>query len=509
MSTFFEIALHAAAVHAEILQQALGYTARMLGRSPGFALAAILVLALGVGANTAAFSLTDHVLIRSLPFRDAGRLVKLWEDVPGYNRMELSPPNYRDSQRMSTSFEGMAAFTSLPTNFIGEGQPERVERAAVTIDLFRLLGAQPLLGRLFTPLDGQESAPATVLLSHQFWQTRFGGDAGVLGRTVRLDGVSFTVTGVMPPAFYFPNRDTQLWIPLRGLAQDPDRTNNYLQVLAKLKPRASLTAARAEMRLITAQLERAYPKENLGTSAAVIDLRDEVSEQSRMPLVALSGRGNLRAADRLRQSGEPSARPSPCPAERIGREDRSRSLPGTAGASIADREPRPNGAWRHAWLAAGHFGSSVDRAARRECPETPSIDFRVLSVAALLTALAGPGFGLIPAWRVCRRADLTGLSESSRSGGGRKERLRSALVIAEVAVTVILLVSSGLFLRALWRLHAVDPGFRAEGYSHCRLPCRSRSMSRPIRVPPSTRESSLKFDLCRRCRMPLTSVSCP
>jgi predicted permease len=466
MSTFFEIAFNAAAVHAEILRQDLGYTARALGRSPGFALTAILVLALGVGANTAAFSLTDHVLIRPLPFRDAGRLVKLWEDVPGYNRMELSPPNYRDWQRLSTSFEGMGAFATFPVNFTGEGQPERVERAVVTAELFRLLGSQPVLGRLFTPADDQESSPATILLSHQFWQTRFGGDPGVLGRRVRLDNIPFTIIGVMPPGFYFPSRETELWMPFRNLAQDPDRTNNYLQVLAKLKPGVSLTAARTEMRLIAAQLEHAYPKENLRTSATVIGLRDELSAQSRMLLLALSGAAicvlliactnlaNLQLARSLARHKELAVRT----ALGAGRERLVRhlltdgllltALGGALGLLLGI-------------LVLPLLAELVPNAL--PVAQSPSIDWRVLGAAALLTALTGIGFGVIPAWRVCRRSDLSGLRESAPSRGGPREGLRSALVIAEVAATTILLVSSGLFLRALWKLHAVDPGFRPEG----------------------------------------------
>ena len=228
VAAFFEILLNAAAVHWDVLRQDLRYTARTLARTPGFALTAILVVALGVGANTAAFSVTDFVLIRPLPFAEPERLVKLWERLPGYPQMELSPANYRDWKRMSTSFDAMGAFYELPANLVGQAEPERLDRAAVSASLFPLLGGQPVLGRLFTAADDRAGAAGTLLLSYSLWQAEFGGDAGALGRRVTLDNEPFVVIGVMPRDFHFPSREIELWTPVRFQEQAfEDRADNY------------------------------------------------------------------------------------------------------------------------------------------------------------------------------------------------------------------------------------------------------------------------------------------
>ncbi|HXM43955.1 MAG TPA: ABC transporter permease, partial [Bryobacteraceae bacterium] len=292
IATVFDVLFNAAAVHWDILRQDLRYTARTLARSPGFALTAILVLALGVGANTAAFSVTDFVLIRPLPFPEPERLVKLWEKLPGYSQMELSPANYVDWKRLSESFDGMGAFTETSVNLVGQGDPERLEGAAITADLFPVLRVQPAMGRLFTAAEDREGAPGTLLLSYQLWQAAFGGDAGVIGRRVSLDNEPFTVIGVMPRDFHFPSRNAELWMPMRFREHSDDfqdRSNNYLDVVARLKLGVSVPQARAEMGVVAAQLERQFPKENERITASVILLRDELSQQSRLLLIALSG----------------------------------------------------------------------------------------------------------------------------------------------------------------------------------------------------------------------------
>jgi len=464
--TVFEILGNAAAIHADILRQDLRVTARTLGRAPGFVLTVIIVLALGIGANTAAFSITDHVLIRPLPFRDSDGLVKLWEQVPGYNRLELSPPNYRDWKQMSTSFSGMAAVAGFSVDLTGEGEPVRVEGSVVTADLFPVLGVQPALGRGFTADDNRESAPGTVVLSDRLWRARFAADPGVLGRTVRLDDKPYTVIGVMPPAFYFPTRQAELWAAVRFAPVDfEDRNNNFLQAVARLKPGVSIGGAQAEMRLVASRLERAFPKENSNTSANVIQLRDELPQQPRLLLWVLSGAAfcvlliacanlaNLQLARAMARQKELAVRSAlGAGRERLIRQLMTESLVLT--------------------LAGGLAGSLLGVAAlpllaklvpnALPIAEIPALDLRVLALAAVLTAITAFGVGIIPAFRVCRRAGLSGLALGIRAGGGRREPVRSALVAAEVGATVILLAGSGLFLRALSKLQAVDPGFRAE-----------------------------------------------
>ena len=207
--------MNAPAAHWDILKQDLRYTARTLGRARGFALTAILVTALGVGANTAAFSVADFVLFRPLPFPDPDKLVRVCEGPRtggAWGCMnQLSPANYRDLKGTSASFDAVGAFAGTTVNLVGGGEPRRLEITPVTPEVLPLLGVKPALGRLFAP--GTEDADA-VVLSDGLWRSQFGGDAAVLGRKIRLDGNAYTVIGVMPPGFYFPSRDKQLWTAL-------------------------------------------------------------------------------------------------------------------------------------------------------------------------------------------------------------------------------------------------------------------------------------------------------
>jgi predicted permease len=278
--------------HGDILRQDLRYTGRTLRRSPGFTATAILIAALGVGAVTAAFSITDHVLIRPLPFADAERLVHLWEDPSrsGYSRVEPSLPNYRDWKRASRSFEAMAAYHPLSANLVGANEPQHLQGIGVDADLLPMLGVRPLLGRVFTPEDHRSGAAGTLLLSEGVWKGRFGANPAVVGRKVLLDDDPFTVIGVLPRNFQFPSREAEVWTPMRLSEDDSnDRTNSYFTVVAKLKREVSIEGARAEMRLIAAQLERAYPEENAKIGVTVFRLRDELSPRSRLLLVALLG----------------------------------------------------------------------------------------------------------------------------------------------------------------------------------------------------------------------------
>ena len=455
--------------HWDIFRQDLRYTARTLGRSPGFAVTAMLVTALGIGATTATFSITDHVLIRPLPFSDSERLVKLWEsDAEQAWHNELSPANYRDWKLLSRSFETMGAYTRSSVNLVGEGEPRRLAGAKVTASLLPMLGRQPLLGRTFTEAEDRQGAAGTLLLSHRLWRDQFGADPGVLGRKVILDDAVYEVIGVMPPDFNFPSRETALWTTIRlGEQNYQDRNDNYLEAVAKLKRGVSLGQARAEMRLVSTQLEQAHPKENFHMVTLVIPLRDEVTPKARLLLkvlllaaigvllIACTNLANLLLIRALSRRRELAVRTAVgAGRDRLVRQLLTESLVlafcgGALGVAIAVLATP---------LIVRLVPNSLPIAA------APHVDLRMLAFAALLTVATGIAFGVVPALKACRDSDTSALNEGSRSGAGRRtERLRAALVVAEVTASVALLIGSGLLIRALWRLQGIDPGFRAEG----------------------------------------------
>jgi predicted permease len=464
---FLDIIGNAAHIHWDILRQDLRYTARAFARAPGFVLTAIVVTGLGIGSNTAVFSITDRAVLHPLPFADSDRLVQLWQRTPAYSRVELSPPNFYDWRKWNTSFEAMAAYSSYAWNFLGKGEPQRLEGTAVTADFFPILSVRPLLGRVFNAEDGREGAARTVILSYSFWQNTFNGQPDVLGKTIRLDNDPRTVIGVMPPDFVFPVRTTQAWIPL--LLADPPteaRDNLYLSVIAKLRPGISIERARSEMALITDGLARDYPKENYKVGAGVDPLSEQVPNQTRMLLWALLGASlcvlliactnlaNLLLAKALSRRKELAVRA----AIGAGRERLVRQLL-TESLALA--------------LAGGALGIflailalpllSTILPAALPLKNASVLDLRVLAFTALITVGTGLFFGILPAWRVCSGVDLDGLREGSRAGiGGRRERLRSALVLVEITASVVLLVSAGLLIRALWRVQSIDPGFRPD-----------------------------------------------
>jgi predicted permease len=451
-----DVVPNAIAVHADILRQDLRYGLRTLRRAPGFALTAVVVVALGIGANTAAFSLADFVLLRPLPYRDSDRLVKIWNNDDGVSQTEVSPPNYRDWKAAATkSFSGMSAHAGGAANLVGLGAPRRVQMSLVEPDLLPLIGTAPAIGSLITPRNHNASP---TLLSDDLWRTQFDGDPGVIGRVIRLDGAPHTIVGVMPRGFRFPNRGVELWIPLTMSAEDwADRTNTYLDVVGRLKDGATLDQARAELAPIALRLERQYPDTNRNMRAYLHRLRDQVGPRSKGLVIALGGASlcilllacaNL--ATLLLARGASRARELSIRATLgAGRERLVRQLVtetillaiigGAAGLYLA---------WVGLPLLAHLVPSTLP------IQEVPSIDLRVLGFTALLIGLTGAGFGVFPALRA--------------QVAGRRQRLRSALVTVEVTATVVLLISSGLLLRAIWRIEGVSPGFRTEGVTTMR-----------------------------------------
>lgn len=454
--------------HADLLRQDAATAVRAWRRAPGTAAMIALVAALGTGATATALAVTDHVLVRPLPFPRPDRLVKLYQDQSfrGYPRMELSPPNFVDWQRASASFSAMGAYTTWSSNLLGAGEPLRADGARVSGTLFAVLGVTPALGRTLTTADDRLDAPATLVISHALWTTRFGADPDVLGRSVLLDDEPHTIVGVMAPSFSFPNRDTTFWAPLRfdaGLLAD--RTNWYLHVVARLADDVSLAAARAEMSTIAARLAEAYPDANAGNGAAVIRWHDEVPREARLTLWSLTGAslgmlliacvnvGGLLLARAMDRRHELSVRMAlGAGRDRLIRQVLTENLLLTLGGGLA---------------GVGLATVTVPLVARlvpasMPIAEAPAADSRLLALGLGISVAAAALAGVWPAVRLAAAASLDGLKDGLRAGVNRStERLRGLLVIGQVSVSLVLVVCTGLLVQALWRVQAVDPGFEA------------------------------------------------
>jgi putative ABC transport system permease protein len=477
-----DVVPNAVAAHWTILVQDLRYTMRTLSGSRGFAIATVLVTALGVGANTATFSVADFVLLRPLQFPRPDEIVRLCQGPRqggGWGCMnELSPANWRDVKATNRSFASLGAYTGGAMNLVGGGEPVRVSGQQLTPEVLPLLGVRPLVGRFFDPATNTEDE-RTAVIGYGLWQTQFGGDPDILGKTVSLDGTPYVIIGVMPSQFRWPREDVQLYTPLL-LREDQfeDRNNTFLQGIARLKPDVTFEQARADLGAISDRMTKEVGAEmddgEVGFS--FFRQRDEMSPRYRIMLVALCGASlalllltcanlaNLllaRSAGRERELAVRAALGAG--RERLMRQMLTESLllallGGLAGAVLA-------------WLTVPLLAQMVPNTLPIE--SQPTVDMRAFGIAAVLSALTGLGFGLVPALRVGGRSGLAALREGTR-GSGRRKGLRTMLVAFEVTVSVILLVSSGLLIRAVWRVQSVDPGF---------TPSSVLTMSTPLPMP--------------------------
>ena len=268
------------------------YGSRSLLKHPGFTTVAVLTLALGIGANSAIFSLVDAVLLRALPFGEPNQLVMIWEDASfaGFPRNTPAPANYADWKSQNRVFSEMAAFEDQAFNLIGDGEAERIQAQAVNANLLPMLGVKPELGRWFQPADDSPGANKVVMLNHGLWQQRYGGERNIIGRELLLNGEKFTVIGVMPAGFQFMNSNVRLWVPIALTPQElANRGTHYLNVLARMKPDVTVDEANADIKTIQQRIAHDHPNEAGRLTAYVIPLRQELTGDVRKPLLVLLG----------------------------------------------------------------------------------------------------------------------------------------------------------------------------------------------------------------------------
>jgi putative ABC transport system permease protein len=456
------------------LLQDLRYGLRQLRKNPQFTALALLIVALGVGANTAIFSVVSAVLLRPLPFPQSERLVQVWHVPPaasfhGMSRFAVSPANYLDWLNQSRGFEQMAIYGGSNFNLTNQSQPETVMGAKVSSAFFSVLRVHPLLGRAFIPEEDQSGRDHVVLISQAFWQSHCGSNPNIVGQKIILDEQGYTVVGVMPAKFFFPAPDTewqpQVWTPLGWTAQDrATRGNHNYLVIGRLKPEITLQQAQAEMNTISRGLEQQYPADDKGWGAVVVPLRDQLVGEVRPALLVLLGAvafvlliacanlANLLLAKTLAKSREIAIRTALGASRiRVLRQVLSETillalLGGTLGLLLA-----------HIGIISivSFMSAKLPRAAEI------GLDGGVLGFTFAMSIVTGVLAGLAPAWRLAK----SNVNDQLKQGSGRTgsdqggNRTRSALVVAEIALSLTLLISAGLMVRSLWRLRNVDPGF--------------------------------------------------
>jgi putative ABC transport system permease protein len=467
----------------ETLLQDVKFGARTLRKNRGFTLVAVLTLAIGIGANTAIFSVVEAVLLRPLPYDNAERVVMLWENNRGRNRPRnvVNPGNLQDWRDQAASFEEVAAFVDQRFNLTGAGDPEEVAAQAATPNLFRLLGVRPALGRTLLAGDEAEGRADVVVISHGLWQRRFGGAPDVVGRNVTLNGGAATVVGVMPPDFRWfvkenslSGKPAELWVPLALTEQQrAERRGRFLSAVALLKPGVTVEQARSEMDTIAARLEAQYPIDK-GWGATVVPLREQLAGEIRPALLVLLGAvafvlliacvnvANLQMARAAGRRKEMALRAALGAGRlRLIRQLLTESLllavaGGALGLLLAH--------WCVEALVA--LGPQNLIGAGQAGVNATVLLFTL--GASLLTGLA---FGVMPAVEASRLSLSESLKESSRGdvGVGRAGRVRGALVVVEVGLALVLLVGAGLMVRSFLRLQSVNPGFDASNLLTMRL----------------------------------------
>lgn len=462
----------------ETLLRDLRYGMRSLLKRPGFTAVALIALALGIGANTAIFSLVNAVLLRPLPFADPDRLVWAWGNIRnGGSRASVAPLDFLDYRQQNTTFEHFAARMSVPlaVNLTGTGDPERLTGALVTGDYFDTLGVQPAVGRAFQLQNEKTGEDQVAVLSYGLWQKRFGGDPQIVNKTVTLDGKTVVVLGVMPKDFSFPAA-TDIWVPMNfdanpGMKQ---RKAHFLRPIARLKPGITLAQAQSDLDSVARRLEEQYPDTNTGWNLRLVSLREQLVGNTRpilfilfgavgfVLLIACANVANLllvRAATREREIALRTALGAG--RFRIMRQMITESVVlALAGGAL--------GSFLAVWgveLLVALSGDNLPATAQVK------IDGNVLAFTLVISLVTGVLFGLAPALRTMKLNLSESLKDGGRTGseGVQRNRTRSVLVVLESAVAVVLLIGAGLLVRSLLRLQDTNPGFDANNVLTMRI----------------------------------------
>ncbi|HKQ79006.1 MAG TPA: ABC transporter permease [Blastocatellia bacterium] len=446
------------------LWQDLRYSARMLLKQRSFALITILTLALGIGANTAIFSLVNTVLLRPLPFAEPERLVWTWGEFSEGNRASTSPPDYLDYRAQNRSFDELAAMMFSSFNLTGTGEPERVTGGAVTANFFQALGVKMVQGRAFTPEEEQSGRGQVAIISNALWRGRFAGDPGIIGKMIDLDGRSHTVVGVAPEDTKLL-QEAEIWKPLSF--DHPEmkiRRFHFLRAIGRLKPGVGLSQAQADIDAVSVGLEKLYPESNKDWRLRLVPMREFLVGETRRPLYVLLGAvglvlliacanvANLMLAQAARRQKEVALRHAlGANRMRLIRQLLTESallsvIAGIIGLLFA---------WWGVELLMTLAPNSIPRAGEI------GLDGRVLGFTLLVSLLTGLIFGLAPALQSSRPDLNETLKEGGKGSGGslRLGRARNALIVIEVAMAIVLLASAGLLIKSFHRLQEVDPGF--------------------------------------------------
>jgi predicted permease len=457
------------------------YGVRGLVKHPGFTTIVVLTLALGIGASTAIFSIVDSVLLRRLPYRNAERIVAIQELNPAGKRIQITSANFYDWRTQQTVFEHLAAIKTTTTNLALSDHAERIDLAQTNANFFDVFGITPQYGRLFIPLDEQAGHDPVVVVSHSLWQRRFGADPSLVGKPITLDGKNYTVVGIAPPGFQYPDK-TELWLPPLKLVPEfyPDqdvtqlRRMGYLAAVALLKPGVSLPQAAGEMETITARLRQQYPDTNNRRFNRVASLHEHLVGDTNKLLWLLLGAvtfvlligcanvANLLLASGAARQKEMAIRTALGASRwRVMRQlfTESTILALTGGA---------------VGLLIAYWGlAAITKLLPADFPRLNEIhmDLRVLAFTFAASVLTGILFGLAPVLQVSRSDVQDSIRETGRGASGslRQARFRQALIMVEVALSVVLLAGAGLLFRSFMRLQSVETGFMSEQVLTARL----------------------------------------